>query len=101
MRPLLDSVFRANFRLFYLYFLFPLCVLTSGMAEIIMRAIMNDIEYLRREKERRGVSYETMAREIGVSMRTLFRWLHRQSVPSLMGQEKILTYANTTRERLG
>ena len=59
---------------------------------------MNDIEYLRREKERRGISYETMARDIGVSMRTLYRWLIGESKPSLMGREKIAGYGAKVRE---
>jgi transcriptional regulator with XRE-family HTH domain len=54
---------------------------------------MNDIEYLRREKQMRGLSYELMARELGVSMRTLYRWLIGENKPSLMGREKIAAYA--------
>lgn len=53
---------------------------------------MNDIEMLRRIKERRGYTLDEMARAMGVTLRTIFRWLHKQSDPSPMAKEKINAY---------
>lgn len=46
---------------------------------------MNEIEKLKQYKEEKDISYEKLAREIGVSYRTLFRWLNEDSKPSDMG----------------
>jgi transcriptional regulator with XRE-family HTH domain len=53
---------------------------------------MNDIEMLRRIKERKGYTLDQMARAMGVTLRTIFRWLHKENAPSPMAQEKINAY---------
>lgn len=54
--------------------------------------IMADIKRLKQIKERRHISLETMAREIGISSRTLFRWFHLKFKPSLLAQRLIGNY---------
>ena len=46
---------------------------------------MNELDQLRQYREREGISHEKLAHEIGVSYRTLFRWLKGDSKPSDMG----------------
>jgi transcriptional regulator with XRE-family HTH domain len=53
---------------------------------------MNDIEMLRRIKERKGYTLDEMARAMGVTLRTIFRWLHKENEPSPMAKEKINSY---------
>ena len=56
---------------------------------------MNDIEMLRRIKTSKGYSYDAMARAMGVTLVTVFRWLHKKSNPSPMAQEKINAYIHS------
>lgn len=53
---------------------------------------MDQINHLKEIKEGRRLSLERMSREIGISGRTLFRWLHFQNVPSLLASEKLSAY---------
>ena len=53
---------------------------------------MNDIEALRRIKQNKNLTYKVMAAELGVPIRTLFRWLHKHNEPSRMAKEKISHY---------
>jgi len=46
---------------------------------------MNELDQLRQFKDQENISYEKLAREIGISYRTLFRWLNGESKPSDMG----------------
>lgn len=50
-----------------------------------MKDQLNELEQLRQIKEREKISYEKLAHEIGVSFRTLYRWLNGDSNPSDMG----------------
>jgi len=50
---------------------------------------MNELDQLRQFKEQEKISYEKLAHKIGVSYRTLFRWLNRDSKPSDMGLKVI------------
>ena len=56
---------------------------------------MNDIEMLRRIKTRKGYTYDEMSRAMGVTLVTVFRWLHKKSNPSPMAQEKINAYIHS------
>lgn len=53
---------------------------------------MDQIKQLREIKDSQGLSFERMSREIGISSRTLFRWIHGQNVPSLMATERLKDY---------
>jgi transcriptional regulator with XRE-family HTH domain len=53
---------------------------------------MNNIEQLRRIKKQKGYTYDAMAKAMGVTLVTVFRWLHKQNEPSPMGREKIAAY---------
>jgi transcriptional regulator with XRE-family HTH domain len=53
---------------------------------------MNQVEQLREIKENRALSFEGMSREIGVSYRTLFRWLHGKNAPSFLATERLNEY---------
>lgn len=53
---------------------------------------MKEIESLKQIKARRQISLETMSREIGVSMRTLFRWIHGENNPSMMALKRLDEY---------
>ena len=50
---------------------------------------------LRRIKTRKGYTYEEMADAMGVSLWTVFRWLHKKSNPSPMAKEKINAYIHS------
>lgn len=52
----------------------------------------NEIEQLRQIKEREKISYEGLARELGVSFQTIYRWLKKGSNPSVMGLRTIREY---------
>ena len=69
--------------------------------EIYYRGTMNDIEMLRRIKEQRGYTLEEMARAMGVTLRTIFRWLHKENAPSPMAKEKINAYIHEESKREG
>lgn len=43
------------------------------------------LEQLQQIKDRENISYEKLAHDIGVSFRTLYRWLNGISKPSDMG----------------
>ncbi len=47
------------------------------------------------------VSRRTAAREIGVSEKTLRRWLSGQHRPDQIGQDRVLAWITRTRRRLG
>lgn len=53
---------------------------------------MNEIERLNKIRADRGISYELMARDIGVSMQTLRRWITGEFKPSLLGLMMIQKY---------
>lgn len=53
---------------------------------------MKEIETLKKIKKRRGISLETMSKEIGINSRTLFRWFHGEDKPSIMGKSLIANY---------
>lgn len=42
---------------------------------------MNEIERLKRYKDKKGISYEGLAKELDGSFRTVFRWLKGESKP--------------------
>jgi len=50
-----------------------------------MKNQLNELEQLRQVKEQKKISYEKLAHEIGVSFRTLYRWLNGDNNPSDMG----------------
>lgn len=53
---------------------------------------MNEIQELKRLKKETGLSYEKMAREIGISWRSLYRWLKGNSLPSDLALKAIKKY---------
>jgi len=53
---------------------------------------MNETEKLKRVLKEKGISQERAARDIGVSIRTLFRWIHGQHQPNELGKKAILNY---------
>ena len=56
------------------------------------------IETLRAIKAAQGLSFERMAARLGVSWRTLYRWLNENTTPSLMAQEKIRAFIEAEKE---
>ena len=61
---------------------------------------MKELKRLKRFKADRGMSYEGMSRDIGVTSRTLFRWLKGESKPSLMGLMLIQRYLDAEDARM-
>jgi len=61
---------------------------------------MKELKRLKRFKADRGMSYEVMSRDIGVTSRTLFRWLKGESKPSLMGLMLIQRYLDAEDARM-
>jgi len=61
---------------------------------------MNEIKRLKKIKRDRGISFEVMSRDIGVTSRTLFRWLKGESKPSLMGLILIQRYLDAEDARV-
>jgi len=43
---------------------------------------MEEIKVLKIIMKRHGLSQEKVARELGISSRTVFRWLHKKNEPS-------------------
>jgi transcriptional regulator with XRE-family HTH domain len=58
---------------------------------------MDGIKELKKIRKERGLSYERMARELGVSWRTLYRWIQNENAPSLLATEKIAAYLSEVR----
>jgi transcriptional regulator with XRE-family HTH domain len=61
---------------------------------------MNEIKRLKQIKRDRTMSYEVMAHAIGITSRTLFRWLKGESKPSLMGLMLIQRYLDLEDARM-
>ena len=61
---------------------------------------MNEIKRLKQIKSLRGASYESMANAIGITPRTLYRWLGRKTKPSLMGLMLIQRYLDAEDARM-
>ena len=53
---------------------------------------MNAIDRLKEIKEREALTYEEMARKLGVSWRTLYRWLNKNNKPSPMASMRIAEF---------
>jgi transcriptional regulator with XRE-family HTH domain len=54
---------------------------------------MNEIKLLKEYRKKHKKSYEQISREIGISMRTVYRWFQKENdIPSPMAREKILAY---------
>jgi len=53
---------------------------------------MNETEELKKTLQEKGISQERAARDIGVSIRTLFRWIHGQHQPNELGKKAIRDY---------
>jgi len=53
---------------------------------------MDQIKRLQEIKDSQELSFERMSRDIGISSRTLFRWIHGQNVPSLMARDRLNEY---------
>jgi transcriptional regulator with XRE-family HTH domain len=60
---------------------------------------MNEIKRLKQIKSLRGASYESMAPAIGITQRTLYRWLGGKTKPSLMGLMLIQRYLDAEEAR--
>jgi len=56
---------------------------------------MKEIKELKGYKDKQNISYEKLAHEIGVSYRTLFRWINRENQPSDMGLKMIRNFLET------
>ena len=50
---------------------------------------MQEIEKLIEIKKRTGMSYEMMARKIGVSFQTILRWMNKGDKPGFLALEQI------------
>lgn len=50
---------------------------------------MQEIEKLLEIKNRRKLSYETMAHEIGVSFQTILRWINKGDKPGSLAMKQI------------
>ena len=50
---------------------------------------MQEIEKLIEIKKRTGMSYETMARKIGVSFQTILRWINKGDKPGSLALTQI------------
>ena len=50
---------------------------------------MSELKQLQQIKKQQNISYEKLAQKIGISYRTLFRWLSKKNKPSDMGLEMI------------
>jgi transcriptional regulator with XRE-family HTH domain len=61
---------------------------------------MKELKRLKRIKADRGMSYEVMAHAVGVTSRTLYRWLNDESNPSLMGLMLIQRYLDAEDARM-
>lgn len=53
---------------------------------------MNDIERLKRLRDKRNLSYREIAAALGVSLWTVFRWLNDRHSPSPMAASRISDY---------
>jgi DNA-binding transcriptional regulator YiaG len=51
-----------------------------------------DVDRLVQYRKKRGISLETLGRLLGVSWVTVFRWEHKQSVPSPLAAHRIATF---------
>lgn len=56
---------------------------------------MKEIKKLEEYKDKQNISYEKLAHKIGVSYRTLFRWLNGTNRPSDMGLKMIRDFLET------
>ena len=61
---------------------------------------MNEIKRLKIIMSNRGASYESMSSAIGVTSRTLYRWLGGKTKPSLMGLMLIQRYLDAEDAKL-
>ena len=61
---------------------------------------MHEIKRLKQIKSLRGASYESMADAIGITPRTLYRWLGGKTNPSLMGLMLIQRYLDAEDAKL-
>jgi len=63
-----------------------------------MKEKNNEIEQLRIMMKRKNISQERAARDLNVSTRTIFRWIHKQNQPNELGRKAIRDYldSNTT-----
>jgi DNA-binding transcriptional regulator YiaG len=62
--------------------------------------IRMDIRDMIKIKEERKISWETVAREIGVTLQTVFRWVKNKSLPSPMAVTIILRWVEKNKKFL-
>lgn len=61
---------------------------------------MDEIKRLKQIRSSRGASYDVMSAAIGITPRTLYRWLGGKTKPSLMGLMLIQRYLDTEDAKL-
>jgi len=59
---------------------------------------MTDIKALKQIRKRHSLSFEAIAREMGLSHRTIFRWIHGESLPSPMARQRLAEYIKRQKE---
>jgi transcriptional regulator with XRE-family HTH domain len=59
---------------------------------------MTDIKILKQIRKRHSLSLEAIAREMGLSYRTIFRWIHGESLPSPMARQRLAEYIKRQKE---
>jgi len=56
----------------------------------------NEIKQLRTMMQRKNISQERAARDLNVSTRTVFRWIHKQNQPNALARKAIRDYLESS-----